>query len=492
MGSYLGIDVGTTAVKVGLRTAVGTWIARSSLVPGAASAVARGEIDPEAWWVALRDALTGLRDEMSLSDVVAIALIGNTPTLVLVDAAGEPVGSALLWSDTRAQREADELRRERSPAAWIALYGGYLPVSAAYPSAKLRWLQRHRPQWLARTAQILQPKDFLNWRLTGVMAGDRWTSKGLVRLRPEDGGLSPLEAVGLPSGLAPPCYRPIDVIGQVTPRASAATGLPAGAAVAAGWSDTLGAVLSLGLSDTDGFVLSGTSESIGLLTRRGFPAASTVFCPPVWDSGYHILYGPTSAGLATVTWASEVLGLPLLDDAPAEIADAAHHPIFVPFLFGQRSPGWDDQVRGAWLNLDLQTTRAALGSAVLEGVVATERDVLEAAETVAGTRCRRIAVTGGGSHSAALNRWRAAYLPAPVFTVASEPVWGAAQLAYWAQHPATFPALGLGPPPMWTAVDPDPALQARYATYRNAQQAVLTYTAAQAGAGEEEGGRVHG
>ncbi len=485
MESYLGIDIGTSAVKVGLMTAEGGWSVYSAPVDQAEQALNTGEINPEAWWQAVRRALEELPDPAALRDLTAIAVIGNTPTLVLVDAEGAPVGSALLWSDTRAHAEARELLAERTQAEWDGLYGGYLPVSAAYPSAKLRWLQRHRPQWLARTARILQPKDFVNWRLTGVMAGDRWTSKGLVRLTPKDDGPSPLEAVGLPGALAPPCYRPIDVIGRVTERASTATGLAAGAAVAAGWSDTLGAVLSLGLCETDGFVLSGTSESIGLLTRRGFPAASTVFCAPVWDSGYHIVYGPTSSGLATVTWASEVLGLPLFDAAPEATVDANRRPVFVPFLFGQRSPLWNDRVRGAWFNVDLQTTRVGLGAAVLEGVVMAEREVLEAAEAVAGVRCQRIAVTGGGARSTGLNRWRAAGLAAPVFTVASEPVWGAVQLAYWAQHPEPFPGPGLGPPPKWTAVDREPALQARHATYRDAQRAALAYAAAEAGGGAD-------
>ncbi len=143
MESYLGIDIGTSAVKVGLMGVEGGSTVCSARVAEAELALSTGEIDPEAWWAALGEALAALREVASLAEVVAIALIGNTPTLVLVDGEGAPVGRALLWSDTQAGEEARELLAERTQAEWDDLYGGYLPVSAASSREFLlawRWL----------------------------------------------------------------------------------------------------------------------------------------------------------------------------------------------------------------------------------------------------------------------------------------------------------------------------------------------------------------
>ncbi len=479
MGVYLGIDVGTSSVKVGLMTENGGWTARSAAVAGASQGLLDGEMDPEVWWVATRAALAALGEVVALSTVSAIGVIGNTPTLVLVDHRGRPVYPALLWSDTRAHREAQELLAEHTQAQWDDLYGGHIPVSAAYPSAKLRWLQRHEPGVLARTAKILQPKDFINYRLTHVLAGDLWTSKGLVNLLSQP-DRCPLSALDLDSALAPPCHRPIDIIGSVCPEASQLTGLAAEVPVMAGWSDTLGAVLSLGLEEDDGFILSGTSDSIGMMTRRTPDPTNTVLCAPVWDSGYHIVYGPTSSGLSTVHWANQVLELDLFHETATVVGgDPQDLPVFVPFILGQRSPIWNDQVRGAWLNVGIHTTRHQLGDAVWEGVVAAEHAVYEAVQATTGVDCPRIFVTGGGAQIKRMNEWRATIFDRPLFDAASDPVLGAALLAYWGMHttdgPTTRPAIR-------KEVHPLPTVRltsGRSAQYRSATHAVMAYGMAQ-------------
>lgn len=476
MGDYIGIDVGTSSVKVGLLTERGEWNVQSVSVLGAEQAVRTGIIDVEAWWAATLEALHKLQSETSLEHVRAMAVIGNTPTLVCVDRDGVAVYPALLWSDTRAEQEALELLEERSQAQWNSIYGTYIPLSGAYPSAKLRWLQRHEPGVLERTDKILQPKDFINYRLTQVMAGDHWTSKGLVSLD-EHTGLQPLEALGLEQRLAPPCYRPVDSIGQITSEASDRTGLPRGVTVMAGWSDTLGAVLSLGLEAEEGFILSGTSDSIGIMTQRANLRTDTLLCAPVWDTGYVILYGPTSSGLSTVAWAHEALGISLLTESPEAFPSNARRPLFVPYVLGQRSPIWNDRIRGAWFELDVSTTRAQLGDAVLEGVVNAERDVLDAVTAATGTPCSRIVVTGGGAKVDRLNRWRAGLFDAPLWEGPSDPVLGAARLAYWGTHPHEFPDKG-----PWSSQDtarpikPTVQFASRYERYRHARQALVDYT----------------
>ena len=467
--------MGTSAVKVGWMDA-NRWVVKSAPVAGTDEGLKRGMLNPEDWWNATYIALRSLADVVPLDHIDAIGVIGNTPTLIFVDPDGKPLYPAILWSDTRSHFEAQQLLGEHTQVEWNEIYGGYIPVSAAYPSAKLRWMQRHEQDVIARTAKILQPKDFVNFHLTNVMAGDVWTSKGLVRLDSADGA-DPLAVLGLNPSLAPICRRPIDVIGQVTADAAAQTGLPEGIPVVAGWSDTLGAVVSMGLQGGDGFILSGTSDSVGILTKREIPPqkSAAVLCAPVWDSGYTVVYGPTSSGLSTVHWAEKALSLNLLNMAPKSFVDEGF-PIFLPFVMGQRSPIWNDHVRGAWLNIDMQTTPEQLGVSVLQGVVMADRDVMEVVQKLMGESCTRLVVTGGGANIQSLNAWRSALFNLPLFPMSTDPVWGAALLAYWGQHPQDFPHSPLILP--WPApVDHKLKVSqsSRYERYAQAKETVLRY-----------------
>ncbi|PSR20403.1 MAG: hypothetical protein C7B45_15055 [Sulfobacillus acidophilus] len=427
--SFLGIDVGTSSVKVGLLGDDGSLVVQSADVAGFQDALMRGEMDAWAWWAATLEALSRLHATVDLTTVEAMSVIGNTPTLVCLDSQGKPRVPALLWSDTRAQAEAQELLREHSQAEWNAAYGTFMPVSAAYPSAKLRWLQKHWPAALGPGAHVVQPKDFINYQLTGVIAGDTWTSKGLVSLEASERE-RPLELLGLDPKLAPECYRPVDVIGRVTDDAARLTGIPGGVPVTAGWSDTLGAVWSLGLNVNDAFVLSGTSDSIGVIAQRAAVDRTTVLCAPIWDTGSYIVYGPTSSGVSTLHWAQSVF--PMSFESGGEpLPVRPNRPWFLPYLLGQRSPIWADEVRGAWVNVDHQTTPLELADAVLEGIVAAERLVLDAVVDATGALPQRVVISGGGAKIERLNAWRRRVFPYHLFQADSDPVVGAARLAQW-------------------------------------------------------------
>lgn len=111
---------------------------------------------------------------------VSIGICGQSPTLVLVDTIGTPIRPAIIWQDTRAIIEAEELRGRQTAEEWEAIFGMALPVDASYPLARLRWLRIREPATLARCRAILQPKDFLIYRLTGQFVSDIWSSKGIL------------------------------------------------------------------------------------------------------------------------------------------------------------------------------------------------------------------------------------------------------------------------------------------------------------------------
>jgi len=472
MMRYLGIDIGTSFVKAIVASEEGGLLHYASSVPGASKALETGQIDPDAWVHATIDALRGLAAKVDLSCVECLSVIGNTPTLICVDKDGKPLYPALLWSDTRAVEEAEELLRERSQDEWNELYGMFMPVSAAYPSAKLRWLMKHEAPVIKQTAYILQPKDYINFKLTGVFAADRWTSKGLASLDPMKGN-APLKAVGLDESLVPICYRPIDIIGQVSAKFAIECGIRDSVLVTAGWSDTLGGVLSLGLSEEDAFVLSGTSESIGMMVQSVSASSNKVFVAPVWDTGYYVVYGPTSSGLSTVTWAAKTLGFSDIADFKSSIREST--PIFVPYILGQRSPIWDDSVRGMWVGVDINTTKEDLMLAVLEGITSAEKDVLLAASEVAAKQYSKVVVSGGGTFSKQLNEFRASMLNVPVYVASADSALGAAFLAYWGLGRNTFPLIESVMLPTWRLECDLAASGNRYELYKAARRVVLEF-----------------
>ena len=179
--SNLGVDVGTSATRVSLVRPGGHAVVASAGYRTVRAGHGRVEQDPAAWSRALAAALRlVIAHGADLSEVTAVGLCGQTPTLIPVDAAGRPVRAALTWQDTRATAEAAELAdRFGDPEPLI---GTALPWSAANLPAKLAWLARHEPDTVRRTRWLLQPKDLVGLWLTGSAASDPWSSKGICRV----------------------------------------------------------------------------------------------------------------------------------------------------------------------------------------------------------------------------------------------------------------------------------------------------------------------
>src|SRR5262249_21781011 len=149
-------------------------------------------------------------------------------------------------------------------AAAEALFGTRLPWTAAYPPAKLLWLSEHEPDAVARTAYLLQPKDFVGFRLTGSPASDPWSSKGLVHVGTFEPVTDVLERCGFGTKVAPPVAPAWEPRGVVSADGAEELGLPAGVPVAIGWSDALAAMLAVGaFEEPRAFVLTGTSSIVG-------------------------------------------------------------------------------------------------------------------------------------------------------------------------------------------------------------------------------------
>jgi len=411
----IGIDLGTTNLKAALFDAHGTQLASGEeALPMQREGRDRVEQDPDMWWRALKSVLSALIQSSPNAKVAGIAICAQVGSHVFVDSEGKAVTKAWLWQDSRCQPVVADLN-----ARAATIDAGRLPpnfnIDNASAIARARWLKDHEPELWGRVRYLLNPKDYLNLRLTGAIATDGMSQYGLVY---DDGSYF----VGLDE-LVPGLVRILPEIrdfrqplGEVMPIGDPALDVAlAGAVVGVGNMDVYGNLFGSG-ADSDGFAIevAGTCEIAGILSPLDQEPRGVVKFPPV--DGLRLYAGPTKSGGSAVQWFASVLGVsvPELMALAAGSHEDSDPLIFQPYLEGERAPLWDDDVRGLFIGLTGRHTRADMARAVIEGVAITGRAVLEAAEESSGRRAAKVRLSGGGSQSDIACQIRADILGRPV------------------------------------------------------------------------------
>ncbi len=394
---WLGLDVGTSSTKGLLVDDRGVVLGRGHatystvFAPGGCA-----EQRPQDYLDAVRRAI--VECGAAAGPIAGIGIVGQTPTLVLVDADGAAVRPALTWQDSRAGDEARELADELGPAE--RLFGTDLPWAATYPPAKLLWLSRNEPETVRATRWALQPKDYVGLHLTGSAVSDPWSSKGLTHILDGAPATEALERVGWPARIAPDVAPAWSMRGAVSVEAARAFGIPAGTGVAVGWSDALAGMLAAGaFAEETGFVLAGTSSIVGISTRHPSAVADRLLTIPTACAPLCVVYGPTQSSGASIDWLAQLLQMSVgevLELATTGARDDLEPPIFVPYLAGERAPVWRADVGGALLGLSSRHGPAEIARAVIAGVCLSERHVLSVAEEALGRPAPAVRIAGRG------------------------------------------------------------------------------------------------
>ncbi len=433
----LGLDLGTSAVKVGLFDAAGHPLRQArQAYPLYTPRPGWAEQEPEAWWSATCDALQKALAEADTDRVVAVGLSGQVPSQVLVAADGTSLGRAIVWSDRRATAEAAWLAERVTPKQARAWTGCAFITGVTQPPARLLWLKAHRPDDWARCAAVVQPKDLVALRLTGRVTTDANSAFGLFNPRTGQYAASLLTLLGVEPEKMPPVLEPTAVAGHVTPKASSATGLRPGTPVVIGtvdaWCDIIGCG---GIAPGCAVDVAGTSEVVALVTEQPVDGEGVLGAPLV--EGRYWVGGPMQVGGAALAWLArcfygqEQPDFGLLEAEASAVAPGAEGLLFLPYLQGERAPVWDPAARGAFAGLTDRHTRAHCARAVYEGVAFAVRDLLERCQAAAGIVPEVLRVSGGGSASAFWNQVKADIVGLPVqrMTVLDAACLGAALLA---------------------------------------------------------------
>jgi xylulokinase len=403
----LGIDLGTSELKLALVDATGALVASA----GAPLTVSRphphwAEQHPQDWWDALVIAANALRSRHpdAWDAVRAIGLSGQMHGAVLVDEERRVLRPAILWNDTRSSAQCEELVRRLPSLPEIA---GNLAMPG-FTAPKLLWVAEHEPAIFRRIGQVLLPKDWLRWRLTATAVSDMSDAAGTLWLDVGRRAWSPqlLQAGGMTLAQMPAVVEGSDVSGHLQRDAAIALGLPEGLPVAGGGGDNAASAVGIGATQPgQGFLSLGTSGVLFVVTDRHRPnpaSAVHAFCHAL-PGRWHQMSVMLSAA-SCLQWITRLTGSAsesaLLERVEA-LTDAERDraPLFLPYLSGERTPHDDPHAAGAFFGMDNDTDAARLGHAVIEGVAFGLADGLQALRD-AGTEVRRLTLVGGGARSA--------------------------------------------------------------------------------------------
>ena len=202
MGIFLSIDIGGSSLRAGLTRDDGTCLADAAVpAPAAIEDGTRSEIQPEGWWRGCLDACAVLaRDHAdAFAHVTAVAVCGMTRTQIFLDRNGQTLRPAISWRDTRATSDLDAMADDIAALD----HGEAAQINAFHPAARLLWLKRHEPAVFEAVHAVVDPKDYLNLRLTGETASDGISLQRLAQAAEDHGGTSLLDQLGLNDGILP-------------------------------------------------------------------------------------------------------------------------------------------------------------------------------------------------------------------------------------------------------------------------------------------------
>ena len=406
-------DLGTTGNKATLHSGDGRIVA--SITQAYGTAYRRGgvvEQDPQDWWDAVCSATRELlaRTGTAASAIDGTALSGQMMGVVLVGADGRPTRPSIIWADTRSHEQCDRLNAAVGAEHGYEILGHRL--NPTYSLSKLMWVREHEPDAFGAAEKMCLAKDYIVYRLTGVLATDPSDASSTNAYDQGAGTWSDelLAAADLPRQLFPDVVASTTVVGHVTAEAAAATGLHPGTPVVMGGGDGPMAAVGVGVVEE----ADGAYAYLGSSSWISFTAAAPVLDLPEMRTMTfnHVVpdrYVPTAtmqAGGGSLGWVTDLLAgqdepgrFDRLIGAAADVEAATEDLFFLPYLLGERSPYWNPAARGAFVGIGRHHGPDHLTRAVLEGVAFNLATCIDAFRE-RGQRIDRVDAIGGGAASA--------------------------------------------------------------------------------------------
>ena len=450
MSIYLGIDIGTSGTKTLAIREDGSILASSTVeYPLYSPKPGWSEQVPEDWWQAT---IAGVQKVLAdggfdPNEIAGIGLSGQMHGSVFLDADHNVIRPALLWNDQRTAAECDEIESKAGGrAALIEMVAN--PALTGFTAPKILWLRNHEPENYERVRQVLLPKDYIRFRLTGEFATEVSDASGTLLLDVANRTWSNdlLEKLDIDAAFLPKVYESEEVSGKLSEIAAGQFGLPAGVAVVGGGGDQAAGAVGNGIVESG--VISATLGTSGVVFAHSDElqidphGRGHTFCHAV-NGKWHVMGVVLSAG-GSLQWYRNQLGFAeaavakelgidpyvLLTQEAANAPAGSEGLYFLPYLTGERTPHADPDCRGAWIGLSLRHGRGHLVRSVMEGVTYAMRDSLEII-TGMNIPVTQVRLSGGGARSEFWRQMQADIYQAECVTINAEegPAFGVALLA---------------------------------------------------------------
>lgn len=401
----IGLDLGTGGVRAIAVDLHGQLVAQiTKSYPLLTPHPGWTEQNPADWVEASLATISDVVQQLHGNQVIALGLSGQMHGMVPLDAAGRVIRPAILWNDQRTGKAVEAIETTIPRQELIQRTGN--PAITGFQLPKLIWLRTEEPQAYTQVRQILLPKDYLGYVLTGESITEPSDASGIgcLNLANRQWDTDILSALSIDPALFPTVIESTAIAGSLKSEIASRVGLPAELPVIAGGGDNAAAAIGLGISSTHlnrGSLSIGTSGVIFVPCDRPIPDPAGrvhLFCHV--DGGYHLL-GVTLAAGGSLRWYRETFTPGTSYTDLMEMANASppgsRNVLFLPHLSGERSPHLDPDTRGAWVNLSLAHTQADLIRAVLEGVAFSLRAALDVISEI--TPVHQLLATGGGARS---------------------------------------------------------------------------------------------
>ncbi len=399
---YIGVDLGTSAVKLLLMDGEGkiqNIVSREYPIyfpnPG------WSEQKPEDWWTQTVDGIKELIKDADKSQVAGISFGGQMHGLVILDKDDNVIRPALLWNDGRTFEECDYLNNVIGKEK-LSEYTANISFTG-FTAPKILWIKNKEPENFAKIAKIMLPKDYIAYKLTGVHCTDVSDASGMLIFDVKNRKWSKemCDICGITEDQLATCYESYEAVGTVLPEIAAELGIPATVKVAAGAGDNAAAAVGTGtVGDGMCNISLGTSGTIFISSKNfGVDKYNALHSFAHADGSYHLMGCMLSAASCNKWWMDEIIKT---KDYPAEQKNITklgeNHVYFLPYLMGERSPHNNPNARGTFIGLTMDNTREDMTQAVLEGVAFALRDSFEVAKSL-GIKIERTKICGGGAKS---------------------------------------------------------------------------------------------
>lgn len=399
---YIGVDLGTSAVKLLLMNEKGD-IKKivSKEYPISFPHPGWSEQNPEDWFEKSMGGIKELTAECDKTQIAGISFGGQMHGLVVLDEEDQVIRPAILWNDGRTEQETDYLN-EVIGKEKLSTYTANIAF-AGFTAPKILWMKENEPENFAKICKIMLPKDYLAYRLSGQFCTDVSDASGmlLMDVKHKCWSKEMLEICGIKETQLPKLYESYEVVGTLRKEIAEKLMMPGTVKIIAGAGDNAAAAVGTGtVGDGMCNISLGTSGTIFISSNTfGVDEHNALHSFAHADGHYHLMGCMLSAAACNKWWSEEILKTKDYQKEQEGITKLGENSVFyLPYLMGERSPHNNPNARAMFIGMSMGTTREEMTQAVLEGVAFGLRDSLEVARSL-GIKIERTKICGGGAKS---------------------------------------------------------------------------------------------